>query len=146
VILSCTRTAAVGKSLFPNYDSARPDFFQLSLQVVVSFSQILREHEKVNHDNVKTLLTECLGPTCKKEVDWLSNCFSSSMRYYLDVESQRRDLRIPLTLAEPAFIDGLRRGQALRSLRRLFVLCRVQRIIEDSLDEILSGEWHCRAI
>ena len=62
------------------------------------------------------------------------------MKYYLDVESHRRPLRLPLVLAEPDFVSELRRGPALRSLRRMFILCRVQRIVEDRLDEILTGK------
>ena len=116
------------------------DFFQLSLQVVVSFLQLLQQQEKSNDGDIKTLLVEYLGPTCRKEVDWLCNCFCSGMRHYGEVEAQRLDLRIPLTLSEPEFMDEMRKGKALRALRRIFMLSRIQRIIEECLDEILSGE------
>ena len=91
--------------------------------------------------NLKSFLRECLGPESSKEVDWLSNCFSKGMQYYLEIESQRRSLRLPFILAEPSFVLELRRGSALRSLRRMFLLCRVQRIVEDSLDAIIAGKF-----
>ena len=62
------------------------------------------------------------------------------MRYYQEVEAQRVDLRMPVTLAEATFMDDLRKGKALRALRRIFIMCRIQRIVEDCLDEILSGK------
>jgi hypothetical protein len=61
------------------------------------------------------------------------------MEFYLEVDSNRRFLRMPMTLAEPSFLAELRRGPALRALRRLFLLGRVERVIEDCLDDILSS-------
>jgi hypothetical protein len=107
----------------------------------VTFLRKLRDENKVFTDaNIRSFLFECLGPASSKELDWLCNCFSTGMEYYLEVESQRRYLRLPFILAEPGFVSELRRGPALRSLRRIFLLCRVQRIVEDCLDEILTGK------
>jgi hypothetical protein len=68
----------------------------------------------------------------------MCNCISSGMKFYLEVDANRRFLRMPMTLAEPSFLAELRRGPALRALRRLFLLGRVERVIEDCLDDILS--------
>jgi hypothetical protein len=107
----------------------------------VTFLRMLRDENKIFTDgNIKSFLRECLGPASSKELDWLCNCFSTGMQYYLEIESQRRYLRLPFILAEPGFVSELRRGPALRSLRRIFLLCRVQRIVEDCLDEILTGK------
>ena len=103
--------------------------------------ELLQKREEANDSSIKNLLTESLGPTCRKEVDWLCDCFSSGMRYYREVEAQKIDLRMPVTLAEPTFMGELRKGKALRALRRIFMMCRIQRIFEDCLDEILSGKW-----
>lgn len=106
----------------------------------MTFLKRLREDsEHFTDENIKTFLRECLGPSCTKELNWLCDCFSNGMKYYLEIESQRRYFRLPLVLVEPSFVSELRRGAALRSLRRLFLLCRVQRIVEDCLDEILTG-------
>lgn len=117
----------------------RSYFFQLSLQVAVSFMRKLKDEGSFfTAANIKEFLRECLGMSNSKEVDWLSDCLSNGMRCYLEVESQRRFLRLPRALAEASFVDDLRRGPALRSLRRMFLLGRVQRIVEDCLDEIVA--------
>jgi hypothetical protein len=107
----------------------------------VTFLRKLRDEKKrITDDNIRAFLRECLGQSPSKELDWLCNCFSTGMEHYLEIEKQRRFFRLPLVLAEPTFVEELRRGPALRALRRIFLLCRVQRIVEDCLDEILTGK------
>jgi hypothetical protein len=94
----------------------------------------------ITEGNVRSYLMECLGPFSSKELDWLSDCLSRGMRDYLEVEDRRKFLRLPLALADPNYVSELRRGAALRALRRLFVLCRVETIIEDCLDDTIAGK------
>lgn len=117
----------------------RSYFYQLSLQLVVAVLQMLSDERSIfNEANIKLFIGECLGVQGSKELDWLCDCVSNGMKYYLEIENQRRFFRLPLVLSEPGFVSELRRGAALRSLRRLFILSRVDRIIEDCLDDILS--------
>jgi len=122
----------------------RSYFFQLSLQAAVPLMQLLKdESAMLNERSLKELIQEFLGTTIsQKEADWICDCLSNGMRYFLDVERNRKFLRLPRTLAEPSFVAELRRGPALRSLRRMFLLCRVQRIIEDCSDEVLGKLGH----
>ena len=48
-------------------------------------------------------------------------------------------VRIPLILAEPAFVYELRNGVAIRSLHRLSFLSRLNCVIEEAMDRIISG-------
>ena len=49
-------------------------------------------------------------------------------------------VRMPLTLAEPAFLYDLRQGVAIRSLHRISFLSRLNSIIEVALDRTISGK------
>eukprot|EP00980_Cylindrotheca_fusiformis_P012454 scaffold3054_cov129-Cylindrotheca_fusiformis.AAC.18 len=117
----------------------RSYFFQLSLQVAVTFMQKLKDEGTIFSEmNLQVFLGECLGMTSSKELNWLCDCVSNGMRCYLEVQSQRRFLRLPRALAEASFVRDLRRGPALRSLRRILLLSRVQRVVEDCLDQIVN--------
>ena len=117
----------------------RSYFYQLSLQLAVAFLEMLNnDTSSFKEDNIKTFLCECLGNSGSKELDWLCDCVSNGMKFYLEIESQRRFFRLPVVLAETAFVSELRRGAALRALRRIFILNRIERIVEDSLDDILT--------
>ncbi|CAJ1952232.1 unnamed protein product [Cylindrotheca closterium] len=122
----------------------RSYFFQLSLQAAVPIMQMLKdESAMLKERSVKDLIHEFLGTTFShKEADWICDCLSNGMRSFLDVERNRKFLRLPKTLAEPSFVEELRRGSALRSLRRMFLLCRVQRIIEDCSDKVIGKLGH----
>ena len=49
-------------------------------------------------------------------------------------------VRIPLTLAEPAFLYELRQGVAIRSLHRISFLSRLNSIMEEALDRTINGK------
>ena len=53
---------------------------------------------------------------------------------------QRRILRFPSTLAELGFISELRSGASLRDIRRLAFLYRMNLIVDNALDTILTGK------
>jgi len=91
--------------------------------------------------NLHSFLKECLGFSCPEELDWVSDCIRGGMSFYLEIENHARSFRLPLVLAEPVFVSEMRRGAALRSLRRINILSRLANIIEGCLDEILSGEY-----
>jgi hypothetical protein len=130
-----------GISGFKNSPRLNADFYQLSLQVSVTLLAKLRyEHEVFSEDKLRVFLRECLGPRSSKELNWICDSLASNLKLHLEVESRRRFLRVPLILAEPTFIAELRRGPALRALRRIFLLNRVHRIVEDCLDDILTGK------
>lgn len=117
----------------------RSYFYQLSLQAAVTFLQLQKnESQSMDEYSMKNFLHESLGNPSSKEVNWLCDCLSNGLRHYIEVKSNRRCLRVPRVLAEPVFVADLRSGPALRSLRRMFMLCRIKRIIEDCLDELLS--------
>ena len=48
-------------------------------------------------------------------------------------------VRMPLTLAEPAFVFELRQGAAIRSLHRLSFLSRLNIVVEEAMDRIIIG-------
>jgi hypothetical protein len=90
--------------------------------------------------NIKTFLQECLGPSSAKELEFLSECLSEGIRYFLEVESHRRFLRLPHIFAEASYMADLRKGYALRSLRRIHIICRVERVISDCVQDIVDGK------
>lgn len=117
----------------------RSYFFQLSLQLVVALLETLKDQRSVyKESNVKEYIRVCLGRPERKELEWLGDCVANGMKCYLEIESGSRYLRLPVVMAEASFLADLRRGAALRALRRIFLLSRVTRIVEVCLDENLS--------
>ena len=118
-------------------------FYQQSLQLAVIFMQIM--HKDTNgllDDNLRTNLQEFLGLSSSEEVAWFSDCIVKGMQHYLEIDNNRKVLRLPFILAEESYISDLRRGAALRSLRRIHMACRVERIIRDCVDAIIAGKCH----
>jgi hypothetical protein len=121
-----------------------PDFYQLALQVAVSLLEKMRyKGANFTDEQIAPFLRECIGHANHRELEWICDCVSSAMKKYKEVEVGRRFLRMPLALVEFNFMVELRKGPALRALRRFFMLGRLQRFIEDCLDEILSGKLRC---
>ena len=116
--------------------------YQQSLQLAVIFLQKLSDDpDGLIDENLKTNLQEYLGPSSSDELQWLSDCLIRGIRDFLEVEKQRRFLRLPLVLAEQNYVADLRRGAALRSLRRVFMACRVERVIGSCVDAIISSKY-----
>jgi hypothetical protein len=99
------------------------------------------DQDGLRDDNLRANLEEYLGPSSSKEVEWLGDCIVQGMKHYLEVEHHRRVLRLPLILAEENYVVELRRGAALRSLRRIYMTCRVERIMRDCVNGIIAGEY-----
>ena len=115
----------------------------MALQVAVSLMEKVRRDQKsLTESNMRGFLSQCLGAANVKELRWICDCVSRALKDYESAELGEKFLRLPLVLVEHNFVCELRKGPALRSLRRVFLLCRLQRFIEDCLDDILSGTNH----
>ena len=118
-----------------------PDTYQLALQVAVTFLARLKKSEHSQEPDFRMLVREWMGPGSEAEVEWLCSSVLSVMEHHMEVQSRRRFLRVPLILAEPSYVASLRQGAAFRSLRRLGILSRLNRVVEQGLDSILSGKF-----
>jgi len=116
-------------------------FYQQSLQLGVSFMQRLHDDPNGLVDgDLRNQLKEFLGPSNSNELEWMSNCIIEGMQHYLEVINNRKFLRLPLILVEQKYMTELRRGAALRSLRRMYMACRVERIICECVNTIIDGK------
>lgn len=114
--------------------------YQVSLQFSVTI--LSRMHQNGNFLALRPLIEEWLGSKCEREVDWIWESVQSAVKYQAEVDSYRRFLRMPASLADPSFVADLRRGAALRALRRIGILNRLNCVIEEELDSILTGLGH----
>jgi hypothetical protein len=114
--------------------------YQLSLQVAVIL--LSRLHSNPDANDLRPLFREWLGLGSPIELDWICDSVQSVMKMQLEVESRRRFLRMPIILAEPVYVDVLRQGAAFRALRRICFLSRLNHVIEDCIDSILSSLGH----
>mmetsp|Transcript_36172 Transcript_36172/g.86986 ORF Transcript_36172/g.86986 Transcript_36172/m.86986 type:complete len:2449 (-) Transcript_36172:61-7407(-) len=114
--------------------------FQLGVQSAVSFMAIMEEKRNpvIRDENMPEFLAECIGQHKTTEFEWLSDVLRKGMQYFLRVEDHLRSVRMPLVIAEPTFVASLRRGPALRSLRRLSLIVRLERVIKGCLDSIVA--------
>jgi hypothetical protein len=117
----------------------RAFIYQLSLQVAVSLS--FQSRTSVT-SNLRLLLKEWLGFNSAQELNWICDAVRTALQSQLEVENLERELRLPLILTDPAFIAELRQGAALRSLRRIGILSRLNCFINDCLDSILGNLGH----
>jgi hypothetical protein len=126
----------------------RAYLYQLGLQAGVSLLNQLAENSDPK-SAVKSAISSFLlngmdnstAAIFDREGRWICDAIMTSLQLYSDVKEKRRSLRMPLTLAEPHFISELRGGAALRALRRLAFLSRLNGIIERALDSVLSGKF-----
>jgi regulator of protease activity HflC (stomatin/prohibitin superfamily) len=117
--------------------------FQQSLQLSLACMQKLKTKEDSKEDDtIQTFLLDCLGPFCSREFTWLRDCLAKGIGAYMEVEDQTRSLRLPVVLTECSYVSDLRRGHALRSLRRIHLLLQVEKVIECCVDEIINGEFN----
>lgn len=114
--------------------------YQLALQVCVALLSKLEDG--ASGDSIRATLQEWLGLYNRRELDWLCESVSSVMSIHLDVEARQKFLRMPVILAEPSYLADLRQGGAFRAFRRMGILARFNRVIEECLDSILSALGH----
>jgi hypothetical protein len=123
--------------------------YQLSLQVAVTLLGMLRYQlasltKSMSEIPFRRLLGKWLGQRSTGELEWICGAIHSVLEMQIEVENQRRPLRLPFILAEPAYTAELRQGAALRALRRISLMNRLNAIVENTLDDILAGK-HCVA-
>lgn len=119
--------------------------YQLSLQVAVT---LLRSRPDVTAKGpgevqIRNLIQQWLGHPGANELEWICAAIHSAIKMQLEVETHRRPLRLPAILAEPAYVSELRQGAALRALRRISLLNRLNTIVDNALGDIFSGKSEC---
>lgn len=114
--------------------------YQLGLQFSVTL--LTRQQDDRNFDDFQTLIEEWLATSCRKEVEWICDSVRSALIFQNEVYNYRRVLRMPIILNESSYVADLRHGAALRALRRIGLLARMNSIIEDELDAIISRLGH----
>jgi hypothetical protein len=97
-------------------------------------------------DEIQSFLLEYLGPFSSKEFQWLCDSLAKGIQAYMEVEGQSRYFRLPVVFTESNYVSDLRRGHALRSLRRMHLLCQVENVIEGCIDDIIGGKLDLRSI
>eukprot|EP00571_Detonula_confervacea_P013933 CAMPEP_0172304572 /NCGR_PEP_ID=MMETSP1058-20130122/5968_1 /TAXON_ID=83371 /ORGANISM="Detonula confervacea, Strain CCMP 353" /LENGTH=2415 /DNA_ID=CAMNT_0013015859 /DNA_START=210 /DNA_END=7457 /DNA_ORIENTATION=+ len=93
---------------------------------------------------VQQSLHKVLGPLIGggKDFDWICKAILTSLCMHMRMKSLDAFVRLPLTLAEPAFLYDLRQGVAIRSLHRISFLSRLNSIIEEALDRTIDDVGH----
>lgn len=71
---------------------------------------------------------------------WVVSAMNSAMNLHQLIESQDRDVRLPQTLIDSAFVGNLRSGTALSSLYCLAFMNRLNNVIGSSIERILIGK------
>jgi len=121
---------------------SRAYVYQLGLQAASTLLANINSHE--SHDNnveeaLKNSLQNMLGVIGKgPEFDWICEAILAALCMHMRMKSQDAFVRIPLILAEPAFVFELRNGVAIRSLHRLSFMSRLNGVIEEAIDRIIS--------
>lgn len=119
--------------------------YQLSLQAAVTLLALLRSPANASANAsgmvpIRSLLCQWLGQPGTNELEWVCSAVYSAIKMQLEVEDQRRSLRLPMTLAEATYVTELRQGAAIRALRRISLLSRLTTIVDNALDDVFSGK------
>ena len=117
----------------------RAYLYQIALQAGASLFQIAKDSSIID---IRSHLPHWLGDLSDHEITWVAGSINTAMEYHKEVEAKRRFLRMPVILCEPSFVADLRNGCALRALRRLGVLARLNDFVETCLDKVLNGLGH----
>lgn len=124
----------------------RAYLFQIALQVAVSIMKKLRAKgstsksiKDIAEGDLRTVVSYWLGNSSEKEASWICESVCSAASLYTDIESCSRFLRMPLSLADSAYVSALRKGPALRALRRVGIIDRLNSIIDDVVNEVIAS-------
>lgn len=124
----------------------RAYLFQLALQVAVSMMNRLQEKSfstkslsDIAEGELREVVSFWIGNSSKSEVDWICESVCSAAAMHLEVESNKRFLRLPLSLAEGEYVTEMRKGPALRALRRLGVLDRLNETMDEVIQDITTA-------
>jgi chromodomain-helicase-DNA-binding protein 7 len=125
---------------------ARAYLFQIALQVAVSIMKRLKEQNCASRElsdiidgEFKSAVGFWLGNNSEAELSWICESVVSALRMHAEVQSYKRFLRMPLCLADDEYVTDLRKGQALRALRRLGILERLNCILTEVIDDIIAS-------
>jgi len=126
---------------------ARAYIYQLGLQAAstVMFDVNCSEAEDENMDEIiQGSLHRVLSPLIGegKDFDFICKAILTSLCMQMRIKTNDAFLRMPLVLAEPAFLYDSRQGMAIRSLHRISFLSRLNYIIEEALDRTISDIGH----
>jgi len=123
---------------------ARAYIYQVSLQVGVMLMSYLKGMGKEQNVDLRPILSMWLGSsTSDTELDWIAESVTTTLDMQMEVENGTRTLRVPLSLTDKDFVNDLRAGCALRGLRRLGILTRLNFIVEAGIGstlEVLGAE------
>lgn len=118
------------------------DNYQLATQLATALLVQLQKNGAHGNLDIRAYIKEWIGRGSADEVEWLCSSVHSVMECHMEVQTLRRSLRMPLILAEPSFVSDLQQGGAFRAVLRFGVLSRLNCIIEDGLDSVLSVLGH----
>ena len=124
----------------------RAYLFQIALQVAVSIMKQLRAKgftaksiEDIAEGELRTVVCYWLGYSSESEVSWICESVSSVAAMHVDVASCTRYLRMPLSLVDGDYVTELRKGPALRALRRVGIMDRLNSIIDDVANDVIAS-------
>jgi superfamily II DNA or RNA helicase len=122
----------------------RAYLFQIAVQVAVSIMTKLRKHDvpsmsisDIAEGEMRAAISYWLGSSSEREVSWICESVCSASALQLEIEASTRFFRMPLSLADVDYVAELRKGPALRALRRIGILDRLNLIMEKVVDEII---------
>ena len=103
-------------------------------------SQNSDDADAISRDSVAMMIYKYLHAYGGSERKCICNAIDSSLKMEVDIRRLRRILWTPATLLEPGFISELRLGESLRDLRRFAFFSHMKLIVENALDNILTGK------
>lgn len=121
--------------------------YQLGAQAAVCLmKQLCNKNGETSDDHggdIASFLMRGTGTVYRvSECVFIVQAIETALQMKEEVESRRRILRIPLILTEQSYISELRSGGALRALRRLSFLSRLNTLVDECLDGILADLGH----
>jgi len=124
----------------------RAYIFQVALQVAVSLLKKLQKWSKhsikslsdIAQSELRGVVSLWLGNNSEKEISWICESVCSAAALYVEILACKRFLRMPLILACNGYVKEMRKGPALRALRRLGLLDRLNSIMNKVIDDIIS--------
>jgi len=144
----CKLRNDVNLTSLPTHDLevfARQFIYQIGLFIGVSLADEVAKkiantgiYDSPVDTALKQLIRKWLGCSTMDELTWICEAIQSALNLQLDVVGRRKSLRLPLTLIDLDYANDMRKGPALRALRRIGILARFTAIMESVLDSILT--------
>ena len=122
----------------------RSDLYQVGLQAGVSYLNRLKnttsENEFDMKNSSKSMLHELIHKYGESDGKWICIAMKTSLQLHQDIRCRKRSLRLPFSLNEASFVQELREGAAVHSLRRFAFLARLTKVISNAIDHVLAGK------